>query len=402
VAGGGDCSNRFARRKSASARIRAALTPWRTVTIGLVSDPATLTLAGVRSHHEHRTDFSREHTRSDRVEPMKALVTGGAGFIGSHLVDALVARGDRVVVIDDLSTGNGANITSALEKGATLIPADVTDLAAVKRAVADFRPDCVFHLAAQVDVRVSVGDPGLDVRINVEGTVNLLETARSVGTRNFVLASSCAVYGEPDDGSLPLVEKAPLRPGSPYGQAKLAAEGYTALYRDLHGMRTANLRFGNVYGPRQGSVGEAGVVAIFCRALIGGGIPQVFGSGEQTRDFVYVGDVVRALLAAADGDVSGEFNVGTGIETSVLDLIEELAIVGGRRDFIPEQLPPRPGEVERMILDSTLARERLRWEPRTGLREGLTETWRENVRRRHGPHRQIYEVPGAGPQAASG
>jgi UDP-glucose 4-epimerase len=324
---------------------------------------------------------------------VKAVVTGGAGFIGSHLVDALVGRGDQVLVIDDLSTGQGRNIADALERGARLVPADVTDLAAVKRALADFRPDCVFHLAAQVDVRVSVGDPGLDVRINVEGTVNLLETARAAGTENFVLASSCAVYGEPDNESLPLREDAPRRPGSPYGQAKLAAEGYTTLYRELHGMRTANLRFGNVYGPRQGSVGEAGVVAIFCRALVGGAVPQVFGSGEQTRDFVYVGDVVRALIAAADAGAVGEFNIGTGIETTVLDLIEELAAIGERRDFIPEQLPPRPGEVERMSLDSSRAVEQLGWSPQTGLRQGLIETWQENVRRRHAPERQIREVP---------
>jgi UDP-glucose 4-epimerase len=319
---------------------------------------------------------------------VKALVSGGAGFIGSHLVDALIARGDQVTVIDDLSTGRGENIADAMAKGARLIPADVTDLAAVERVCRNFRPDRVFHLAAQVDVRVSVSDPGLDVRVNVEGTVNLLEAARKTGAGGFVLASSCAVYGEPEDDGVPLTESALLRPGSPYGQAKLAAEGYVALYRELHGLPAASMRFGNVYGPRQGAVGEAGVVAIFCRELIQGGSPKLFGDGTQTRDFVYVGDVVAALLAAADRSAVGEFNVGTGKETSVLDLIDQLATIGGRADFIPEQMPPRPGEIDRMVLDASRLRTALGWSDRVPIEIGLRQTWESSVRRRYDPDRQ--------------
>ncbi len=319
---------------------------------------------------------------------MKALVSGGAGFIGSHLVDALIARGDAVTVIDDLSTGRGENIADAMAKGARLIPADVTDLAAVERVCRNFRPDRVFHLAAQVDVRVSVNDPGLDVRVNVEGTVNLLEASQKVGAGGFVLASSCAVYGEPADDSLPLVEGAMLRPGSPYGQAKLAAEGYVALYRELHNLPAASLRFGNVYGPRQGAVGEAGVVAIFCRELIRGGSPVIFGDGTQTRDFVYVGDVVSAILAASDRGAVGEFNVGTGRETSVLELVDHLAAIGGRADFIPEQMPARAGEIDRMVLDATRVRAALGWSDRVPIEVGLRMTWESNVRRRYGPERQ--------------
>ena len=319
---------------------------------------------------------------------MKALVSGGAGFIGSHLVDALVARGDEVTVIDNLSTGRGENIADAMGRGATLIPADVTDLAAVERICANFRPERVFHLAAQVDVRVSVNDPGLDVRVNVEGTVNLLEAARNAGASAFVLASSCAVYGEPRDGDVPLSEDARLRPGSPYGQAKLAAEGYVALYRELHGLQAASLRFGNVYGPRQGAVGEAGVVAIFCRELLQGGRPTVFGDGTQTRDFVYVGDVVAALLAASDRGATGEFNVGTGRETSVLELVEHLATIGGRSDFIPQPQPARAGEIERMALDASRLRSALGWHEQVPVEVGLRRTWESNQRRRHAPGRQ--------------
>ena len=198
---------------------------------------------------------------------MRALVSGGAGFIGSHLVDALVARGDEVTVVDDLSTGRGENIAEAMARGARLVSADVADAAAIARIFAEAQPELVFHLAAQVDVRISVGRPGFDARVNVEGTVNVLEAAREAGAGGFVLASSCAVYGEPATDDVPLSEAAPLRPGSPYGQAKLAAEGYAALYRDLHRMPTASLRFGNVYGPRQGAVGEAGVVSIFSRPM---------------------------------------------------------------------------------------------------------------------------------------
>ena len=306
---------------------------------------------------------------------MKTLVTGGAGFIGSHLVDALVARGDEVVVIDNLSTGRGENIAGAIARGATLVPADVTDLAAIDRVCATAKPEQVFHLAAQVDVRVSVSDPDFDVRTNVEGTVNVLEAARRAGASGFVLASSCAVYGEPADGDVPLAESAPVHPGSPYGQAKLAAEGYVALYRNLHGLRASSLRFGNVYGPRQGAVGEAGVVSIFCRALLEGERPVVFGDGNQTRDFVYVSDVVAALLTATDAGAQGEFNVGTGRETSVLELVDHLGAIGGRSDFVPMPEAARAGEIDRMALDATRLRTLLDWQELVPVEVGLRRTW---------------------------
>jgi UDP-glucose 4-epimerase len=280
-----------------------------------------------------------------------------------------------VIVIDDLSTGREHNLEGAVSKGARLVPTDVTDVGAIERAIGGFRPDCVFHLAAQVDVRISVGNPGLDARVNVEGTVNLLEAARLGGCDRFVFASSCAAYGDPDPAALPLAEDSPLRPGSPYGQAKLAAEGYVAMYRGLHGMRTANMRFANVYGPRQGAVGEAGVVSIFCRRLIAGETPAVFGTGQQTRDFVYVGDVVRALIAAADRSAVGEFNVGTSIETTVLELVDALAEAAGLGELLPEMKPPRAGEIDRMSLDSSRAAELLGWRPAVDLREGLRGTW---------------------------
>jgi len=306
---------------------------------------------------------------------MRALVSGGAGFIGSHLVDALVDRGDEVTVVDDLSSGRAENLTDAVARGARLITGDVADPVAVARICDELRPERVFHLAAQVDVRTSVSHPGHDVRVNVEGTVNLLEASRRAGAGGFVLASSCAVYGEPAPGAVPLSELAALRPAAPYGQAKLAAEGYVALFRQLHGFPGASLRFGNVYGPRQGAVGEAGVVSIFCRLLDEGGRPTVYGSGRQTRDFVYVADIVAALLAASDHGAVGEFNVGTGHETSVLDLVDLLARASGRDDFEPVMAPPRAGEIDRMALDASRIRNALGWHEQTALDHGLRSTW---------------------------
>ena len=232
---------------------------------------------------------------------MEALVTGGAGFIGSHLVDALLERGDRVVVIDDLSTGRRENLEGAIAKGALLLEADITDAAAVADAFETHSPEVVFHLAAQIDVRRSVTDPVFDLGVNVGGTLNLLEAARRTQARRFILASTGgAIYGEGAGRPLPLDEGSECRPDAPYGQSKYAAEGYLSLYGRLYGLPTVALRLGNVYGSRQDPLGEAGVVAIFCGALLGGGTPKVFGDGRQTRDYVYVGDVVEAFLAAAD------------------------------------------------------------------------------------------------------
>ena len=305
---------------------------------------------------------------------MEALVTGGAGFIGSHLVDALLERGNGVVVIDDLSTGRRENLEGAVAKGAVLLEADVTDAAAVTDAFETRRPEVVFHLAAQIDVRRSVSEPVFDLGVNVAGTVNLLEAARRTEARRFILASTGgAIYGEGAGRPLPLDEQAECRPDAPYGQSKYAAEGYLSLYGRLYGLSSVALRLGNVFGSRQDPLGEAGVVAIFCGALLAGGTPRVFGDGHQTRDYVYVGDVVDAFLAGAESEARGTYNVGTGVETSVLELGRLLAGAFDRA-FDPEMAPPRPGEVQRIAIDSALATNELGWRPRTTLEQGLRAT----------------------------
>ncbi|HYQ12838.1 MAG TPA: NAD-dependent epimerase/dehydratase family protein [Solirubrobacterales bacterium] len=305
---------------------------------------------------------------------MPSLVTGGAGFIGSHLVDALVERGDEVVILDDLSTGRRENLTTALEHGAELVEGDVTDPATVSELVEGRRPGAIFQLAAQIDVRVSVSDPVFDLGVNVGGTINLLEAARRAEVGRFVLASTGgAIYGEGSDRDLPLDETAECLPDAPYGQSKYAAEGYLSLYERLYGLSTAALRLGNVYGPRQDPLGEAGVVAIFCGALLEGRTPKVFGDGDQTRDYVYVADIVEAMLAAGDSSVVGTFNIGTGVETSVLELGGMIADACDR-PFEPEMAPPRPGEVQRIAIASSLAADELGWTARTALPDGLVQT----------------------------
>jgi len=287
---------------------------------------------------------------------MRVLVTGGAGFIGSNLVDALLARGDEVTVVDDLSTGRGENLEGALANGATLVEADIRDREALEGAAREQAPEAVFHLAAQIDVRKSVADPAWDASINVGGTANALEAARAAGARRLIFSSTGgAIYGEGEGQELPLAEDAPLAPEAPYGQSKFAAEGYLALYERLYGLSSASLRLGNVYGPRQDPLGEAGVIAIFCGLLEGGGRPTVYGDGAQTRDYIYVGDVVAAALAAGGSDASGALNIGTGIETDVLELVARLRDLAGRDDFEPELAPPRTGEVQRIALDPARA-----------------------------------------------
>jgi len=305
---------------------------------------------------------------------MRALVTGGAGFIGSNLVDALLDRGDDVVIVDNLSTGREGNLTSALERGASLERADIRDAAAMREVMATARPAAVFHLAAQIDVRRSVSDPDFDARTNVEGTVNLLEAAREADVGRFVNTSSGgAIYGVQD--VLPTPEPTLPAPMAPYGASKYAAEVYCGLYERLHGMSIASLRYGNVYGERQDPLGEAGVIAIFCGRLLSGERPTVYGTGRQTRDYVYVGDVVSANLAAADSDAGGPFNIGTGQETDVLELVRILGELSGSTDgFDPEFAPPRLGELERSSIDVTRAREVLGWSAGVTLEEGMRRT----------------------------
>jgi len=304
---------------------------------------------------------------------MRTLVTGGAGFIGSNLVDALLERGDDVAVIDNLTTGRRANLDQAIANGARLVEADFRDGQAVREIVENASAEVIFHLGAQIDVRRSVADPAFDATVNVVGTINMLEAARLAGVRRFVFASTGgAIYGE--GRVIPAPETHPSEPEAGYGQSKLSAEGYCGLYERLHGLSTVALRYGNVYGPRQDPLGEAGVIAIFCGKLVEGGQPTVFGDGLQTRDYVYVGDVVAANLAAADSDAGGSFNIGLGVQSTVLDLVEILARIGGRPDFEAEHAPERPGEIMHIALDASRAREVLGWEPQVQLEEGLERT----------------------------
>jgi UDP-glucose 4-epimerase len=295
---------------------------------------------------------------------VRAVVTGGAGFIGSHVVDALLARGDEVHVLDDLSTGKRDNIgaDARVHEGDIRRDADgVFD---------EGEPEVCFHLAAQADVRVSVERPDHDADINVTGTLRVLEAARRHGTKVVFSSTGGAIYGE---CAGPASEDHPRLPLAPYGVSKLAGEEYLAAYNRLYASGHVSLRFGNVYGPRQDPHGEAGVVAIFMNRLRDGEIPRIFGDGTQTRDYVYVGDVVAATLAAAEHD-GGVLNVGTGTETSVLDLYERIQRTAGiERD--PEFAPPRPGELQRSVLDPSRAQRDLGWEAKHSLDEGLAETW---------------------------
>jgi UDP-glucose 4-epimerase len=297
---------------------------------------------------------------------MRAIVTGGAGFIGSHVVDALVARGDEVLVLDDLSQGRRENVNA----GAELLVADVRDADTLAEAFTGFHPDTCFHLAAQADVRVSVARPDFDCEVNVIGTIRLLEAAREHGTRVVLASTGGAIYGE---CAQPADEEAPRRPLAPYGASKLAAEEYLAVANRLHGESHVSLRFGNVYGPRQDLHGEAGVVAIFFGRLAGGERPHVYGDGTQERDYIFVTDAVEATVRAADGP-AGVFNVGTGVATSVLELLRACLRVSGK-EMEPVFDPPRPGELQRSVLDSGLIERELGFRAATDLARGLEPTW---------------------------
>jgi UDP-glucose 4-epimerase len=295
---------------------------------------------------------------------MRAIVTGGAGFIGSHVVDALVAGGDEVHVLDDLSKGRRDRVAADAE----LHVADIREPDDVFDAV---RPQLVLHLGAQVDVRVSVERPSFDADVNVVGTLRVLEAARRHDARIVFASSGGAIYGECDG---PAPETAERRPLAPYGTSKLAGEEYLATWNRLYGTNHVSLRLGNVYGPRQEPHGEAGVVAIFMGLLHEGGTPTIFGDGSQMRDYVFVGDVVAAVLAAAALEGEGVFNVGTGVETSVVALYEAIErACGAERQ--PRFAEPRLGELQRSVLDVSLAARELGWRPDRSLDAGLAETW---------------------------
>jgi UDP-glucose 4-epimerase len=296
---------------------------------------------------------------------MHVLVTGGAGFIGSHLVDAYLERGWRVSVIDNLSTGDRRNLNPKAE----FYEVDIADIGVLDQ----IRPDIVNHHAAQIDVRKSVVDPAADAEVNIVSSIRLLQKCVDLRVKRFIFASSGgAIYGEPEFA--PQTESHPVRPMSPYGCAKLAVEHYMNFYRQVHGLLTVALRYANVYGPRQNSRGEAGVVAIFGRQLIRGEECVINGTGEQTRDFVHVGDVVAANIAVTDrGDLVGAFNVGTGVETSVNELYELLAssmrVVRACR-----HVAAKPGEQRRSVLDMASLRAVAKLEAPRSLREGLKST----------------------------
>ena len=300
---------------------------------------------------------------------MRALVTGGAGFIGSHVVEALLARGDEVHVVDDLSKGKREQVPAA----ATLHVHDIRE--PLDAIVRESGAQGIVHLAAQADVRVSVGDPAFDAAVNVLGTVNVLEAARLVDARVVFASTGGAIYGECER---PARESDPCLPLSPYGAAKLAGEGYLGAFGRLYGAPHVSLRFGNVYGPRQDPHGEAGVVAIFLGRLRDGTACRIFGDGSQSRDYVYVEDVVRATVAALDGDSSGVFNVGTGVATSVLELYDICRSTVGT-DAAAVHEAARPGELGRSVLDGELAATTLGFRPEIALASGIAMTW-ESIR----------------------
>jgi UDP-glucose 4-epimerase len=299
---------------------------------------------------------------------MRVLVTGGAGFIGSHITDALVARGDDVAVVDDLSAGHLAR----LEPHVPVHKVSISDAAALVAVVRGVAPDLICHLAAQIDVRSSVAAPAADAQVNVVGTVNLLEAARSAGARVVFASSGGALYGR--DAPIPSLEDVLPLPESPYGVAKYCAEQYIGLYNRLHGTSHSVMRLANVYGPRQDPAGEAGVITLFCAGALAGKPPTIYGDGTQTRDYVYVGDAVRAFLAAADCGRPGTWNIGTGVEVSVLDLVGIIAKVAGE-ELSPRYAAPRPGELLRSAVAVDRAAGELGWQPAMALPDGIQQVY---------------------------
>ncbi|HTP17152.1 MAG TPA: NAD-dependent epimerase/dehydratase family protein [Streptosporangiaceae bacterium] len=297
---------------------------------------------------------------------MRVLVTGGAGFIGSHLTSAFLARGDEVMVVDDLTTGRPGR----LDERAVLHKLSIADAASLIALVQQTRPELICHLAAQIDVRVSVAAPAQDAQVNVVGTIKVLEAARSVDARLQFASSGGAIYGR--NAPVPSSEDVLPLPESPYGIAKYCAEQYIGLYNRLHGTRHSIIRLANVYGPRQDPGGDAGVIPIFCAAALSGAAPAIYGDGTQTRDYVYVGDTVRAFIAAADDERPGTWNIGTGAEISVIDLVQVIAAAAGR-PVHPEFAPPRAGELQRSALAVSRAARDLGWTAETALADGVSK-----------------------------
>lgn len=300
---------------------------------------------------------------------MRVLVTGGAGFIGSHLTDAFLARGDEVTVLDDLSSGRAGR----LDDHAALRKLSITDAGPLTEVIGQLRPELICHLAAQIDVRSSVAAPAVDAQVNVVGTVNVLEAARVAGARVLFASSGGALYGR--DAPIPSREEVLPLPESPYGIGKYCAEQYLGLYNRLHGTRHSVLRLANVYGPRQDPTGDAGVIPIFCGCVLAGQEPTIYGDGAQTRDLVYVADAVSAFLAAADSRRPGTWNTGTGTEISVLDLISIIAGIAGR-PVTPRFAPARVGDLKRSSLAVDRVARDLGWRAETALADGMTKVYR--------------------------
>jgi UDP-glucose 4-epimerase len=300
---------------------------------------------------------------------MRVLLAGGAGFVGSHVAERLLERGHRVAVLDDLSTGKRENVP----EGAVFYEGDIRS--GCGEAFEAFRPEVLCHQAAQTDVRRSVREPDFDAGVNTVGTIKLLQNCVRYGVGKVVFASTGgAIYGEQRE--FPATEGHPRRPLSPYGISKLAAECYLDFYQAQYGLPRVVLRYANVYGPKQDPHGEAGVVAIFCGDLAAGRSPTINGTGEQTRDYVYVGDVARAnVLAVEEAVPPGAYNIGTAVETSVLELFEKLCLIAGTRPR-PNYLPAKPGEQLRSSISFALAEDTMGWRPEMGLAAGLEETLR--------------------------
>ena len=298
---------------------------------------------------------------------MRIVVTGGVGFIASHVVDAYVERGHEVHIVDDFSTGQRTNLNPKAE----LHQVDIAHPSAT-RLIESIKPDVLSHHAAQMDVRHSVADPGFDARVNIVGFINLLEACKNSGVKKVIFASSGgAVYGEQD--VFPAAEDHVTRPASPYGVSKRAGELYLDYYQQAFGLPYIALRYANVYGPRQSAKGEAGVVAIFLSLLLGGKSPVINGEGRQTRDYVYVGDVVRANVAALDAVFVGAVNIGTGVETDVVTIFEHVRQAVGR-EIAAVHGPAKTGEQRRSCLDARRALEVLGWQPQVSLADGLRRT----------------------------
>jgi UDP-glucose 4-epimerase len=295
-----------------------------------------------------------------------SIVTGGAGFIGSHLADALLAAGEQVTVIDDLSSGSAAKVPP----GARLCELDIVDREALERVFDEVKPGAVYHLAAQASVTASVADPGRDCAVNVTGTLNVVDAATKLGAPVSFTSTGGALYG--DDAPMPTTEERIPAPLAPYGASKWAAEAYVNTWSLSSGVPHAVCRLGNVYGPRQSPHGEAGVVAIFTNHLHTGRAPKMFGHGKPTRDYVYVGDVVAALIAA--NGTAGTFNVATGVETDVLTLWNVLKAAAGS-SIEPQLTDLRPGELQRSCLDASRAQRELGWQASVSIEEGLRKTY---------------------------